>query len=372
MVRRGSIALVLLAAACGEGLPFPERIASTRPLAMRVEVLETDPDPAAPVRAEALPLEAVRVVPFIADEDGPLSLEEIETQLEPVWISCSLQPIEGLFSCLTNNLPLERDDIPDCPPVDLGSIDPSIGELPESVSPCFVTGGTPATPQLEIPLDPLFLLGGDIELTMVAHTPGSNRSTRECLDRLLSEDADLSTDCLYVTQRVAVGPDTAIRQLAEDLGFAEAGELGPIPDEPAEPDTHPRIERFSVQVFDENDTNVAARDVMPGDTIEVEVGHRVELETAAPEGDLQTYLIERDMDQLVERDELYTGQWFITWGKLLSPTSDDPVSINTWELEEGGQDESETPPGNRATMIYVLRDDRQGVDWWWFHLDFVP
>jgi hypothetical protein len=47
------------------------------------------------------------------------------------------------------------------------------------------------------------------------------------------------------------------------------------------------------------------------------------------------------------------------------------MSRNEWTLEIGQQDEDEAPPDGRATLFYVLRDGRNGVDWWWISVE-VP
>jgi hypothetical protein len=38
-------------------------------------------------------------------------------------------------------------------------------------------------------------------------------------------------------------------------------------------------------------------------------------------------------------------------------------------LTPGEQDETETPPDDIARMYYVVRDGRQGVNWFWFELE---
>lgn len=363
-----ALALVL---GCGMGLPLEERIASTRPLAVRVEI----DDPTAPmdaaVKAEGLPLDRVRLVPFFVDAEDPLTLDEVAGTLEPVWLQCVLQPLEGLSACIANAAPLAIEDVPDCPAVDFGAFDPSTGSFPELPSPCRVTEGTPAQPELTIPFDVSFLLGGDLELTMVGHEPGRG-DTQRCLEVLLSGGGTLDEGCIFVSQRVAVGPDAELLQLASMLGLPDLEQLGTIPDEIPEPDTHPTIQSFVVKVFGPDDEERGTFMPQRGEVIEARVDDRIELETITPEGDLQTYLIARDMTAFDERQESLDGRWFRSWGTLLSSVSDDPFSINTWTLTRGEQDDDETPPGDRATLYYVLRDDRQGVDWWWFHVDIVP
>jgi hypothetical protein len=367
-MKRCLLAIAALAvAACGEGLPLVERIASTRPLAIRVEAIDAADDP---MRAEAMPLERVRIVPFFVDPAGPMTPEEIATEMEPVWLGCTMQPIEGLFSCLSSKLPLQAADVPECPAFDPAGLDPGNPMLPESPSPCFIARTPTGQPEFAVPLDIGFLLGGDFEVTMVGHVPGSG-DTQTCLDQLLGESGSLSPDCVFATQRVAVGPDADLLQLAMDFGIPDVSQFGVIPDEPPDPDTHPRITSLTVHVIDENGTEIATHSPEKDGSSEpfpVRVGQRLDLEAIAPESDLQTYLIPRDMTAFDERTESYAGSWFVTWGTLLSPTSDDPLSLNEWTIHRGMQDETDLPDTGEALLFYVLRDDRQGVDWWWFRV----
>lgn len=369
-VHRSLLLAVGSLAACGGDLPLRERIASTRPLAMRVEAVDPMADAEAAVRTEMLPFERVRVVPWVVDDEGPLSLDEVGQELDPVWLACALQPVEGLFGCLSSSFPLDPADVPACPEVTPTDFDPNAGMIPEAPSPCLITGGTPAQPELTVPLDPVFLLGGDLEVTMIAHIPGEG-STQTCMEVLFEEPNDLPASCIYATQRVPVGPDAMLAQLAVDFGIADPEQLGAIPETIPDPDANPRIQRVTVTAFDADDTPAGTFDVARGEVLQLPPETRLELEAEAPEGDLQTYLVQRDNDEFVEREEVYEAQWFRTWGELLGATSNDPLAINTWTLVPGEQDPDDTPPGNRATLFYVLRDDRQGVDWWWFHVDLM-
>ncbi|MCR9165853.1 MAG: hypothetical protein ACE37F_10345 [Nannocystaceae bacterium] len=358
---------------CGMGLPLEERIAGLRPLAIRVEV----DDPAAagddPVRAESLPFERVRVVPFIVDVEGPLGLPEVASELEPRWIACNLAPIEGVGSCLANLAPLTPSDVPECPPVDFTALDPSDpdAELPTFPSPCELTEGTASQPEFVVPFDPVYLFGGDIEITMVAHLPGEGDTDR-CLEQLLAGGTRSDASCLFAAQRASVGPDTVLIDLASQFGIPDLEGTDALPDPLPEADTHPRIQSFVVRELDESGEEVAVFSPMRGEVIEVAAGHQLDLETLAPEGDLQTFPIQTE-DGFTEEQESYSGAWFTTWGVLLSAGSDDPLSLNAWSLVRGEQDEEgDVPPGNRATLFYVLRDGRGGVDWWWFHADVIP
>lgn len=360
----------LVSIGCGMDLPEETRIASTRPLAIRIEVVDPSADPDAPVRAEALPFERIRAVPFVVDEEDPLSRDEIRDAMQPRWLACNLAPIEGLGTCLANLAPLSIEDIPACPTIDLSMLDPQAEELPEFPSPCEVVEGVPAQPELTIPFDIAYLIGGDIELTMVAHDP-QRGDTDRCLEQFLAGGAKTSADCVFVSQRISVGPDAVLLELAGQLGLP-IEDFGTIPDPLPEPDAHPRIQSFFVREFDENDVEVAVFEPMRGEVITAAAGHRLDFETVAPEDELQTYSFPQEDGRFLELEEQYEGAWYTTWGTLLNGSSDDPLSLNSWTLGRGAQDpEGVLPPGERATLYYVLRDGRQGVDWWWFHVDVV-
>jgi hypothetical protein len=443
------ITLALSLGACASDLPISERIAGVRPLAMRVEargVLIPEPADAA-VRTEALPLlDQIEMIPFLVDEEGPLVPERIETELEPMWLACPMQPIQGLFGCLTNQLPLALDAIEDCPPVDLAAFDPTATEPPQIPAPCRITGDTPAQPSMQVPLDFNFLLGGDLELTMIAHLPGVG-DTGTCADDLLQQ-RPLSGDCLYVTQRASIASTAALAQAAEGFGvsgFELPGLdlLGEQPDPIPDADRNTRIEGFRVVVTDNRVTRDDFEDlfasdepieVARGDTLTVKAGQTLAIATTAPDLDRQffpipaspdlsdgpdpgkdkpccvrwrelngldpdpnpdadtyadcpttatdpaepgedDYVIHLDFGESFGcRVEVYEGDWYRTWGTLLSNDSDDPVSYNTWRMVPGQQDdiESDIPPDGRATLYYVLRDDRQGVEWFWFHVQVEP
>lgn len=377
----------LVAGGCASDLPVSERIAGIRPLAMRVEVLDPLASPDAAMRNEALPIESLRVLPFIVDEQGPLTPERIEAELEPLWLACPLQPLQGIFACLSAQLPLTLDAIEPCPTVDFSALDPSSGELPAMPAPCRIAtaGGasTPAQPSMQVPIDFNFFLGGDLELTMIAHRSAETSSER-CAQALLGEEP-LPDACLVVVQRASIGPDAEILRLAAQAGVEGLDQLGPLPsdDEIPEPDRHPRIQSFRVVVTDEvvrrDDIEQViadgpAVDVAKGETITVAAGQTLVIETTAPPEDLQTYFISAGGGNFEPREEYYVGDWFRTWGTLLGNDSDDPVSVNTWQMVPGEQDEleAELPPDGRATLFYVLRDDRQGVDWFWFHVQVEP
>ncbi len=372
---RTSILLLSAAAAgglgCGMDLPLQERIASTRPLAMRVEVLEPTKPAEDPTRAEGLPLETLRVVPFMVGTAAPLTPEEIEAQIEPVWIACNMQPLAGLFGCISDRFPIELSDIPDCEPTDLSALDPMAMSFPTPPNPCRIVDGTLGQPELQVPLDLGFLLGGDLEVTMIGHQPDDG-DTQACANAILGEADSIPGNCILTSMRAPIGPDAELTMLAQMFGLDQGFDLGPIPDPIPDPDLNPQIATFTVAVLDDDDNVKQATEVARGDTLQVDAGDRIEIVTEASEDGLQTYVIPKDDTDFEEKTELYEGAWFRTWGTLLSSSSDDPRSMNTWTMVAGEQDESELPPDDTATLYYVLRDDRQGVDWWWFSVEVAP
>jgi len=364
------LALSAIGFGCGMELPLQERIAFTRPLATRVEVLEPTKPPEEATRAEGTPLETLRVVSLFGDTDGALTPEEIETEIEPVWIACNMQPLVGLFGCISAEFPTSLSDIPDCVPTDLSALDPMAETFPLPPSPCRMVDGTPGQPEMQIPLDLGFLLGGDLEITMFGHRPGQG-DTEACARAILEQEDSVDESCIVTTMRAPVGPDGELTMLAQMFGLDESLQLGPVPDPIPDPDDNPRIATFSIAVIGPDDEVRLATDVATGDVVQAELGDRIEIVTESSEDDLQTYVIPKDDTDFEERTEVYTGAWFRTWGELLSPSSDDPRSTNTWTMVAGPQDEGEIPPDGRATLYYVLRDDRQGVAWTWFTVEIT-
>ncbi|MEZ4380524.1 MAG: hypothetical protein R3A79_04205 [Nannocystaceae bacterium] len=362
--------------ACGDPLPSSQRIASTRVLAIKAEVtapLLPEADPDAGVRCQALPFEGVRLTPFIVDPAGPID----PATIDPVYIACNLQAIEGLFACLKGAFPTDFASLPTCPEPSFDDLDPEAESLPEPPSPCVLApdGSDDGLQDLTIPFATSLLAGGDVEVTMIGHAPGGP-TTLECADALLSGATDVPDDCIYAVQRVSIGPIERLLALVAMFGVELPPEFGEAPDPEDIPDgdRNPRIESFSAVLLHPDGTTEEIGDLGRGDTITAAAGDIIQLTTVAPEGDLQVYPVAvNNGEDYEERQEDYSGRWFISWGSLLSGFSDDPVSYNEWELApREDQEEPERPEGDAATLFYVLRDGRQGVDWWWLNLSLTP
>lgn len=361
--------------ACGGELPIAERIASTRVLALRSEVVAPlmPDDPQLGTRCEALPFEGVRLSPWIVTPTGPLDLTGPD--YDPVWIACNLGPGQGLFACLKAALPLELAAIPTCPVPSFGDL---MGmDLPEPPSPCILPAddSDDGNQDFTVPFASALLIGGDLEMTMISRSPGSP-TTAECAKPLLAGDSELPNDCLYVVQRVSVGPIERLLALAAGFGVMLPPELGepPPPDQIPDADRNPRILDFTVTRITAAGKPIELGPQGRGAVVQLELGDTLKISTNTPETDLQGFQvpINGGAGGTQTESETLDGAWFRTWGTLLANGSDDIMSINEWTLSPGSQDEQDTPPDDRATLYYVLRDSRLGVDWWWISVEVPP
>ncbi len=357
-----ALGVALLAAGCGDMLPDPNQIVRTRLLAIRTEV--TQPlieDEDATSRAQALPFETVGIVPFIVGPDGPIDADT----LDPVWLACELPPGVSLLTCLQDAMPITLDEIPDCPVPSFADLDGE--DLPTPPSPCVI--GRTGSPQFIVPLSVNTLVGGSIELTVIAGDP-EGPSTDECADPFLSAAYELPDDCLYAVQRLSVGPLEYFLFVAQQLGVEIPGFAVPEPEDVPEPDRNLRITSFRAGVVDESGDQGDLTEVAVGEILELDLDQILRVELTQPEEDLQTYEIPiNNGAEIEEREEVHDGQWYRSWGRILSGASDDPESFNEWNFTEDVQDETSEPPDDRAFMYYVVRDGRQGVAWWWFQVE---
>jgi len=368
-----ALSLGLVASGCADPLPSRQRINSIRVLAMKAEVIEPlfpETDPEAAIRCQALPFEKVRLTPFVVDTNGPIDAQT----LSPLYIACNLQASQGLFACLRNSLPTDLASIPECPAPSFGDLDPEAEAPPEPPSPCVLTANAAAdgTQDLTIPFATALIAGGDVEVSMIGHMEGGP-STEECAELLLSGDSNVPNDCVFAVQRVSVGPIEALLLLAASFGIDLPPELVgdlPAPEDVPESDRNVRIESFTAAVQKPDGELVELGEFAPGDTITAAPGDVLQFYTQSPESDLQIYPIPvNNGEDTEEKVETYDGSWFVSWGSLLSGSSNDPLSYNEWELvPREDQEEPERPEGDAATLYYVVRDGRQGVDWWWVHL----
>lgn len=354
---RRSLVFASLLVACGE-LPDPQLVIEPRILAARAWVVDPPPvieDGVATQRAEAMPLERVRIDPLWVGPDGVPG----PGRFDPIWIACELPAGAPPFTCISDRMPLALDEIPTCPVED-----PAIAITRDPIdvpSPCVI--GRVAAPEYVVPLSNGILGGADLELTVVSGV-ADGTPTDACATQLLGGRWDTSDDCLFGVQVVPIGPKVLLLERAAEAGLIE------LPDElpPAdEPDAHPHITSFRVVQLDDDDRPIGEpREVFRGETLDVEPGARLRIDTTSPADDLQAYTVPiNDGAGVIERDETYAGLWYRTWGRQLATGSLSPESWNEWTLEPS-DDDPERPDGDLAHLYYVVRDGRHGVAWWWF------
>lgn len=371
MRRHATLAtLASLALGCATDLPEQGLIISTRVLAIKTTVttplIPDDADAETP-KAQALPFEVVTIEPFVVGPEGPIEPDSID----PVWIGCELRAGQGLFACIQAAMPLTLDELPECVAPSFADLEDTTA-LPEPVSPCLI--GRTGMPEYTVPLSANVFIGGAIELTMIAGSP-TGTSTDDCARELLSGDYELPDDCIYAVQRLSVGPIEQLLALAAMFGVPLEGFEVPDPEDIPEADRHPRITEVRVNLQDPEGEPVGeSTPINLGDVVEVPLGVTMRIDVVSPAEDLQVFPVAiNNGESFEDRDEAYSGHWYRTWGTLLAGGSDDPESWNEWNFVPGAQDPKDepAPPDERAILYYVVRDGRQGVDWFWFEVATV-
>ncbi len=350
--------LGLAAGGCGAGLPDPDFIAHPRILALDA-VVEAPADPVLGTRAEAMPFESVRLTPHLADPDGPFDPQSIAA-LDPQWFACTLRPGQGVGGCLLDARPLAPAAIPACPApdaVDPGALDPSDPSSFESPTPCRLTEGPPEAPTLPVFLDPLFLLGGDLEVAFVAGLGGAYDTDR-CVADLLSEPGTpLSYDCLVGVRRLAIGPDSTLAALAESFGVPAPGP--PPPDPPETPDFNPVLDAITVTVSGQG----GPFEIASGELVEAPIGALLEVVVSVTPDSAQDYLIVVDdagTPRYETRTERLTGDFSSTWGYIEFGDSQGLEHRNQWTLMQAEEQDPKLP-GDVVHLFVVVRDDRTGA-----------
>lgn len=368
LLRALAVTSLSMLSACGDELPLFEKIVEHRILSAPVIVTGPHDPEAVPqgyVRAEALPGETVQLSPFVVGPDGVVDAAELDLR----WIACELFPGRGEFACLSESFPQRLDELPAC---DFPTLDETTtsGAPVDIETPCFL--GDDTNPTFTIPVSVGVLSGADIELTAIGSTPGGTPTDR-CAAEILAGKDNLPNDCIYAVQVASVGPKARLidwlLSVGIDLGDVEAPEPAAID----EPDLHPRVTSFRVSVVDDSGKELAEPvEVALGGEFAAKPGQTLRIDTTSPESDLQDFRIPVNLGtSLEDREEEYYGQWFITWGELLSNESLDPESYNEWRLKPAGDDD-ETPPEGVAHLYYVVRDGRNGAAHWWISLRVAP
>jgi hypothetical protein len=355
-----------LASGCGE-LPDEHRVEGTRILALRTEVVGTwlpgtDADPRA--RADALPFETVAFRPYAAAPNGPYAIESVAN----LWLVCELLPGEGIGGCsrrLAETGVRDLNTVAACtPPSPTLLDDPS--QIPGENPPCVISTAVGENPLFQVSPSLAHFAGADLEITVFSSSDPA-QSPASCASTYLAASTKLNRACIIGQQRLEIGPDETLLALGQSLAgdgamasFARQDSIPSFQEIPS--DRHPRITEMRVLIERIGEINMPIV-VNDGDIVDVREGDLLTVEVSSPAEDLQSYVI--DGNGPVEsriREEAYEGQWFRTWGDLLSGESDDPESYNRWELL-ALKDDSELGLDRLAHLYYVVRDGRQGVAW---------
>lgn len=355
---RSILVAALALVACDGDLPDRYRVVETRILAARLAV---DGDEADDARVEVLPEEVLTIEPLLVDPSGRIP----PARVDALWLACTISPGQAPFACIAQGFPRDLDAVPRCP-----AIEPSASwiDVPEFPSPCVVPQRRDGTAVLGVPPVPTLLASGALELTFIAGSPGGT-STDRCADELLAGAYDVPTDCMYGVHLAPVGPADALVERAAERGVV----LPPVPTlEVAQADRNPRITSFTAAVRTGDDRRTEPVEIDRGAILEVRRGDTLELQTVAPREDLQRFGVPVNGGTSLDvATEAYTGRWYVTWGELVSDLSLDPESTNAWTIEATSDDDDAGPPDGVAHLMYVVRDGRSGVAWWWFGVRVV-
>ena len=333
---RGLLALVLLGLACTPTLPPAWVLDRERELALRVQVVDQGPygqplDPDAPTVNEALPLDTVEAIPYVAGPDGPVDLGP----LDPQWYLC-----DDLGTCLI------RGEVRELAPCDHAFLVP-----PE---PCLLDGGASVRLQLgdffaaQEP-DAIFAINRAPTLGFLASTD-SGPGTDACLSQLAARES--LEGCLWMERNLSLGSLGEVVDGLEALGYeVEVSEsLQPLLTVPR--NHNPEVRQLQVRV-DGGD----AVAYLPGQTVRVPVGARVTITYEPDPLDIDVYEITIDGDTVQVEDRL-SGEWFASREVAELTPQASPLAV-TWR-------DSSTEP---VTMHFVLRDDRRAEAWGWLHFE---
>lgn len=334
--RKRTLALCIvatLASACAFDLPEEALIVDERVLGVRP--VAPDGDEEVP-RAEFLPLQDVTIEVLAVDAEGPLDPASVQAR----WLACPSGPNLPTFSCVSDVVPVDLADVPQCPtdagtPVDL----PAPCVLSDAFAPSFVV---PAFTQA--------FAGFSFDLTLILAL-GDGPDIDGCSEALLAGDYDTPDGCLYTGYAMAIGPASELAALNPNAPPTMA------PDD--SPNHHPSPARVMVGLDDGDAFEVMAS----GASVTLQPGQMLRLDVEPNEADLETYSVPVNNGESFTRvQESLTTRWFRSSGTFEGSGQAPPILGATGVV---------WAPGDKSTArIYALtRDGRGGVDWWWLDIE---
>jgi hypothetical protein len=229
------------------------------PLALRLEVTEpgpwtTEPSGMRPY-ADPLPLDTVRITPFIVGPDEPIAID----RLDAVWVQCRY----GGGPCL-DDLAL-HGKLPAC----------DVAE-PFRLTSCLLGRGPRASFTFglpPVPTEPITSVDGlrfPHRYRMIAGIPGVE-DTDACIERLRRREPMF--DCIMMAGTVAFAPIERMREIMEDLGAEVSIDEAEL-NEREFRNRHPEVERFLVTDLERQSwatvPSGGSVDVAPGAELSIE------------------------------------------------------------------------------------------------------
>ena len=291
------------------------------------------PDDAPRPYHEALPLDRIRLTPFVADRGGPVPLDELSV----LWVLCpAIECVDALS---------QADLLPTCgeeAEYDLGES----CRIGSDASLSFVVGDFP----MGITEASVFTLASAPNIAYIGSRVG-DPGADVCAQRLRAREA--LGPCVMMLRDIALG---SLRELVEAAALAGINvEVSEGSDELLQvPRNHaPLVQTFAVRGSSRmsEDSNVAS-----GTSVPVAVGDEIEIEYLPTEHDVDAFTIELD-DQDVEFEETLTGTWWLD----RDAEAFTPANLRAHWTVSGG-------PGS-AYVHLVVADGRGSEAWGWLAFD---
>ena len=302
-------------------------------LAVSIEVTQQGPyglrpaeDDARPFH-EALPLDTVRIEPFVVDHGGPIAPDDLDAR----WVACTTL---GCLDALAN-----LDALPSC----ATSFDPSAScRLGDAASMTFTLPDFPPALQ-EVSVFSLALAPSIAFIASRADGPGADA----CARRLRARDP--LGPCVMMLRDIQLGSLGELVDAAETAGIEvdvsdSSQELLEVPRNHV-----PFVRTFSVLGSSaREDGDVAASSSVP-----VVVGDEIEIAYVPEPADLDAFDVEIEGEPPLTYAEMHAGQWWI---------DRDAAAFTSADLQARWTVSGD--PGT-AYVYFVLRDGRGSEAWGW-------
>ncbi len=304
------------------------------------------------------------------DPIGPLSGDDIASQVRPVWLVCLGQTPPSELSpqdpteCFIRSMPTDLDHISVCRSPIVADV-AKAGAPPSLRGICRLEGKAEA--RYTVPIAREFVDDGSLLVAMIGSR--GSVSSQACADRFLGRQ-DLTQMCMVARSRLHLGPEDQLREVLKTQGLPELTlDLSATPD-PWPPDRNLRIVAFQIGRLDEVEDGVDGLfegedmvEVLPNGTFSA---------TADELYALHPVLDVRDIQKLSGREpeeETAEASWYYTSGsgrpaRLADPNTGGAPLDHTWS--SGARLAEARASGKASRLVHlhvVVRDSRAGVGW---------